>query len=242
MVRSLKSIGLMIKKYRKDMGYSQEELAKKYDVTIAAISSWERGISRPGIEVAYEMATDMNLTLEEFFVEKIHYKHLKLSEKIYVYGGNLSIEKIDYSPETKQLDIDFIFTSHLVSKPWIEKTFFFSLEANHTPIKSLAYQVEEKYLDVGTNASHKHKGYHIHLAFLVETLKPLNLIVLFDETNITYTIPPYILSLLSNQRTDQPFENLSFNDVKDALIFLIQTQADSVLKNKIHALAGSLKS
>jgi transcriptional regulator with XRE-family HTH domain len=241
MVRSLKSIGLMIKKYRKRMGYSQEELSKKYGVTIAAISSWERGVSRPGIEVAFEMATDMNLSLEEFFVEKIQHKHLKLSEKIQIYGGELFIDKINYSYESNQLDIDFIFTSHLVSKAWIEKTFFFSLEQNHTPINPLTYDVEEKYLDNELTNPKIHKGYQIHLVFAIESANPLNLILLFDEVKIIYTVPPYILSLFSEQSTGYSFKDLSFIDVKDALEFLIQTRADTILKDKIQVLAGSLK-
>ncbi len=67
MLRSAKSIGELIKYYRTINGYSQQTLADKIHVTVAAVSGWERGISKPGVDVATNLAKDMRISLDEFY-------------------------------------------------------------------------------------------------------------------------------------------------------------------------------
>lgn len=70
MLRDQKSIGELIKYYRLIHGISQSELAHLLHVTVSAISNWERGLSRPSVEVAHVLAKDMHMTLDEFFISK----------------------------------------------------------------------------------------------------------------------------------------------------------------------------
>lgn len=70
MLRDQKSIGELIKYYRLIHGISQSELAELLHVTVSAVSNWERGLSRPSVEVAHILAKDMHMTLDEFFVTK----------------------------------------------------------------------------------------------------------------------------------------------------------------------------
>lgn len=46
-------IGGVIKKYRKEAGFTQEEMAKRLGVTTPAVNKWENGNSKPDIEGAY---------------------------------------------------------------------------------------------------------------------------------------------------------------------------------------------
>ena len=45
------NIGNVIKKYRKELGYTQEEMAKRLGVTTPAANKWENGNSNPDIEL-----------------------------------------------------------------------------------------------------------------------------------------------------------------------------------------------
>ena len=45
------NIGNVIKKYRKELGYTQEEMAKRLGVTTPAVNKWENGNSNPDIEL-----------------------------------------------------------------------------------------------------------------------------------------------------------------------------------------------
>ena len=38
-------IGSVIKKYRKELGYTQEEMANRLGVTTPAVNKWENGVS-----------------------------------------------------------------------------------------------------------------------------------------------------------------------------------------------------
>ena len=39
------NIGSVIKKYRKELGYTQEEMANRLGVTTPAVNKWENGVS-----------------------------------------------------------------------------------------------------------------------------------------------------------------------------------------------------
>ena len=40
------NIGNVIKKYRKELGYTQEEMADRLGVTTPAVNKWENGVSQ----------------------------------------------------------------------------------------------------------------------------------------------------------------------------------------------------
>ena len=40
------NIGNVIKKYRKELGYTQEEMANRLGVTTPAVNKWENGVSQ----------------------------------------------------------------------------------------------------------------------------------------------------------------------------------------------------
>ena len=49
-------IGSVIKKYRKDNGLTQEEMANRLGVTTPAVNKWENGNSNPDIELLAPIA------------------------------------------------------------------------------------------------------------------------------------------------------------------------------------------
>ena len=50
---------------RKRLGLTQEELAEKLDVSAAAISKWERGVSTPELSMVCKMADCFGISVDE---------------------------------------------------------------------------------------------------------------------------------------------------------------------------------
>lgn len=58
------NIGLVIKKYRKELGLTQEEMANRLGVTTPAVNKWENGNSNPDIELLAPIARLLNISLD----------------------------------------------------------------------------------------------------------------------------------------------------------------------------------
>lgn len=57
-------IGSVIKKYRKELGYTQEEMANRLGVTTPAVNKWENGNSNPDIELLAPIARLLHISLD----------------------------------------------------------------------------------------------------------------------------------------------------------------------------------
>ena len=66
-------IGSVIKKYRKEAGYTQEEMANRLGVTTPAVNKWENGNSKPDIELLSPIARLLHISLDTLlsFHEKL---------------------------------------------------------------------------------------------------------------------------------------------------------------------------
>lgn len=58
------SIGQVIRKYRKKVGLTQEEMANRLGVTTPAVNKWENGNSNPDIELLAPIARLLNISLD----------------------------------------------------------------------------------------------------------------------------------------------------------------------------------
>lgn len=61
------SLGNNIKKYRRDMGITQEELAGMLCVTSQAVSKWESGSGLPDITQVVPLAQALNVSTDALF-------------------------------------------------------------------------------------------------------------------------------------------------------------------------------
>ena len=66
-------IGSVIKRYRKDAGMTQEEMANRLGVTAPAVNKWENGNSKPDIELLAPIARLLDISLDTLlsFREKL---------------------------------------------------------------------------------------------------------------------------------------------------------------------------
>lgn len=58
------SIGQVIRKYRKKVGLTQEEMANRLGVTTPAVNKWENGNSNPDIELLAPIARLLNISID----------------------------------------------------------------------------------------------------------------------------------------------------------------------------------
>ena len=66
-------IGSVIRKYRKECGLTQEEMAKRLGVTTPAVNKWENGNTNPDIELLAPIARLLHISLDTLlsFQEKL---------------------------------------------------------------------------------------------------------------------------------------------------------------------------
>ena len=71
-------IGVVIKKYRKEAGMTQEEMANRLGVTTPAVNKWENSNSKPDIELLAPIARLLDIVCAAKDVEGIYkvVKHL----------------------------------------------------------------------------------------------------------------------------------------------------------------------
>ena len=74
-------IGVVIKKYRKEAGMTQEEMANRLGVTTPAVNKWENSNSKPDIELLAPIARLLDISLDTLL-------------SIHEYLSDTEIEKI----------------------------------------------------------------------------------------------------------------------------------------------------
>lgn len=83
------SLGNNIKKYRRDLGITQEELAGILCITSQAVSKWESGAGLPDITQVVPLAKALNVSTDALFgFSSESYDH-KFAEEIYFQATNL---------------------------------------------------------------------------------------------------------------------------------------------------------
>ena len=58
-------IGTRIRKYRKDRGLTQEQLANMIGISKGRVSNWEQGINRPDADVLADICVALNVSPSE---------------------------------------------------------------------------------------------------------------------------------------------------------------------------------
>ncbi len=77
---NLKMMGFRISTQRRKLNMTQEELAEKVDVSVKHISAIETGRTKANIELLYDIATCLNVTIDYFtfgIVKKNKYEQIE---------------------------------------------------------------------------------------------------------------------------------------------------------------------
>lgn len=67
MLDSIK-VGRFIAEKRKELGLTQQQLAERLNISFQAVSKWENGSTYPNIESLYELATALNVSVDEILI------------------------------------------------------------------------------------------------------------------------------------------------------------------------------
>ncbi len=105
-------VGSQIKKYRCNMGISQEELAEKVYVSRQTISNWETGKSYPDIHSVLLLSSVFNVSLDQLIKGDVEIMKKEIQkteiEKLNKYGGIyavcLILTIISFIPFIKLMD------------------------------------------------------------------------------------------------------------------------------------------
>ena len=60
----METLGQRISRIRKDRKLTQEDIAKKFNISVQAVSKWENDISSPDISILLELSKVLNVTVE----------------------------------------------------------------------------------------------------------------------------------------------------------------------------------
>lgn len=119
MLKTAKSIGELIYYYRSVRNYSQNDLAKFLDVSVSTVSSWERGINKPGVDIAIKLADDMEISLDDFFKDKnrrYQDKNYEITDLIAFEKAYLKWSEVNYYEETNTLEVGLLIWGLSVQK------------------------------------------------------------------------------------------------------------------------------
>lgn len=96
-------IGEFITKCRKDKKLTQEQLAEKINVSINAVSKWERGLNLPDISNMQDLCNILGITINELLEGKVlnENEQKKLSDKntIFMLTTKRQLEKLQILTE-----------------------------------------------------------------------------------------------------------------------------------------------
>ena len=73
------TIGDVIKKYRKNKGMTQEEMAARLGVTAPAVNKWEWGNTLPDVALLAPIAWLLGITTDEFLSFKVDLTDVEIS-------------------------------------------------------------------------------------------------------------------------------------------------------------------
>jgi len=155
----------MIKERRKQLGMTQEELAKELNVSRSAISNWEIGRNYPDITTLIELAQMYQVSLDELFHDDIDLvnkfaednkkkEQLKKVNKLLVFLLLIGVSSIIYLFLTRKPEIVFVDES----------------VANHFPMTNFKEE-EIKRVEVKKDKLYLTVDYPQNIAYYIESNK-----------------------------------------------------------------------
>lgn len=100
---------------RKSHNYTQEELAKKLDISRQAVSKWETGITLPDVEVLLKISKLYGLTINEILEPSIQAERISDFEQISEIPENELKEVLE------QFDAQSLVIASMGASPEINK-------------------------------------------------------------------------------------------------------------------------
>lgn len=100
-------IGEVIRKYRKEAGLTQEEMAHRLGVTTPAVNKWENGNSNPDIELLAPIARLLHISLDTL---------LSFREELSLFEQNKLIRELDFMCNSESFEAVFQWASKKIEE------------------------------------------------------------------------------------------------------------------------------
>ena len=105
------SIGQNIKKYRKEKGYTQRDLADLIGVSVQSISKWETDVGDPDISLVVPLASALDISTDALFAYEYHAKHPGYEALRKDYSRQDVFRDQSYTPEEYEILCNY-FLAH----------------------------------------------------------------------------------------------------------------------------------
>ena len=142
-------IGSVIRKYRKECGLTQEEMAKRLGVTTPAVNKWENGNTNPDIELLAPIARLLHISLDTLlsFQEKL--TDMEIETLIRQMGDKLEKEGFEKTYEWYEMVLqdeneeiqyhaaDSLFGFYLRKKEYVAAEKYLNYFSEHDPMKKI---------------------------------------------------------------------------------------------------------
>jgi len=244
MLRNNKSLGDLIRYYRIMKNHSQNDLAQRLNVTVAAVSNWERGISKPGVDVAILLTEEMNMTLDEFYrLKQVPSKIQKMTMNERISFSHAYIWFIDYKFNTEEeLTIRLGLQGLSLIESMIQEDVSIHIETQDYIIKPFQRKVFEKSPQISNMSPELSsfpitaKNYEINAHFKVNYHNDLKLVIKMqeEEAEIIFSecfndLMVHGISLKENQ--EEMVKRLQSDDFVEFLTFISKTRGFNYIRN-----------
>ena len=108
---AIMSIGQNIKKYRKEKGYTQRDLADLIGVSVQSISKWETDVGAPDISLVVPLASALDISTDALFAYECHVKHKGYEELRKDYSKQDVFRDQSYTPQEYEILCNY-FSAH----------------------------------------------------------------------------------------------------------------------------------
>jgi transcriptional regulator with XRE-family HTH domain len=249
-LKSQKSIGELIHYYRLIKGYSQKDLANHLHVTISAISSWERGLNKPGLDVAMLIADDIGITLDEFFLyrkPKVMLESHGLSDRLTMSNAYVEIHNLCLIPRT-QLQVTLRIKGLSLTKEMIEyysRQLQVRLDGHVIPVTSSILLQDDEKVSISPELEANTLAVRCFDCITVMPYKPyqdLDLRLTCQDQVERFVIPGSVIRLLTDDHLmnhknhEQQASLLSSPDHLEVLQYLAKSQNPQNLQDYIKRL------
>ncbi len=111
MNRNMNIISKYLQFLRKSNNYTQDDLAKKLDISRQAISKWETGMTIPDLEVLLKISKLYGITINDILEPKIQYQRITDFEQI------STISEKELKEALEQFDTNSLVTALMGASP-----------------------------------------------------------------------------------------------------------------------------
>ena len=92
MCRATETMGMIIRRLRREHGLTQEELAASIGVTAQAVSKWERGLSCPDLVLLDELAELLDTSIDRLLTGRDGCRSIERPQEVFLPAGTGTAE------------------------------------------------------------------------------------------------------------------------------------------------------